>query len=80
MKENPHFELCDHLPAQQVSFRLPFDRPTTNIAHRLCTFRSSHAAESEMARMLKINQQFLPKINWEALLKSVKKTRSDKKL
>jgi len=73
MKKNPHFELCDHLPAQQVSFRLPFDRPTTNIAHRLCTFRSSHAAETELARMLKINLKYLPKINWEAILNSVKK-------
>jgi len=78
-KENPHLELCNHLLAQQASFWLPFDRPTTNIAHRLLTFWSGHAAESELARMLYINQEHLWKINWEVILSSVKKNQSNKK-
>jgi len=35
----PHQQHCEHLPAQVMSFSLPFDRPTPNTLSRLQDFR-----------------------------------------
>jgi len=71
-KSLPHKQNCEHLPAQVISFSLPFDRPTSNILTRLQNFRIGHAAEEAMAKAFKIHHQHMKMINWKALLRAFK--------
>ena len=69
----PHKTMAEFLPAQKISARLPFERPSSDIEERLIGFKSGHDAENTMCNIWKIEKSDLCLLDWECLIAARKK-------
>ena len=70
---DPHTIMAEFLPAQKISARLPFERPSTDIEEKLIGFKNGHDSEITMSKAWKIDECDLSLIDWEYVIAARKK-------